>query len=97
MLNTPHHTTPLLELLRNLGTIERREEFAMLAGTSRMYLYQLAGCYTRACRTDLALAITKASIVLNEKYQCGYIDMNTLATMCPVSRKKSNKKVPQTT
>jgi len=94
MLNTPHHTTPLLELLRNLGTNERREEFAMLAGTSRMYLYQLAGCYTRACRTDLALPITKASIVLNEKYQCGYIDMNTLATMCPVSRKKSNKKVP---
>lgn len=97
MLNTQHHTTPLLDLLRNLGTIERREEFAMLAGTSRMYLYQLAGCYTRACRTDLALAITKASVAMNEKYQCGYIDMHTLATMCPVSRKKSGKKVVKTT
>lgn len=85
--NRPH-TTPLLEILRNLGVDARRDEFALLAGTSRLYLYQLAGCYTKACRTDLALAITKASLVMHDKYQCGYIDMHTLATMCPVSRKK---------
>lgn len=85
--NRPH-TTPLLEILRNLGVDERRDEFALLAGTSRLYLYQLACCYTKACRTDLALAITKASLVMHDKYQCGYIDMHTLATMCPVSRKK---------
>ena len=85
--NRPH-TTPLLEILRNLGVDERRDEFALLAGTSRLYLYQLAGCYTKACRTDLALAITKASLVMHDKYQCCYIDMHTLATMCPVSRKK---------
>lgn len=82
------HTTPLLEILRNLSTEERRDEFALLAGTSRLYLYQLACCYTKACRTDLALAITKASLVMHDKYQCGSIDMQTLATMCPVSRKK---------
>lgn len=85
--NRPH-TTPLLEILRNLGVDERRDEFALLAGTSRLYLYQLACCYTKACRTDLALAITKASLVMHDEYQCGYIDMHTLATMCPVSRKK---------
>jgi len=85
---TPVPVTPLLEILRNLGVDERREEFALLAGTSRLYLYQLACCYTKACRTDLALAITKASLVMHDKYQCGYIDMHTLATMCPVRRKK---------
>lgn len=76
--------TPLLAILRALETDERRNEFAALSGTSRLYLYQLAGCHNRSCRSALALSIAKASEVMHKKYGCGTIDMQTLASMCPV-------------
>lgn len=77
-------TTPLLTLLRQLGTPERRDEFAKLAGTSTAYLYQLAGCNRAACRARLALALAVASEQMAAKYGVDPISMQTLASMCPV-------------
>lgn len=76
--------TPLLAILRALENDERRNEFAALAGTSRLYLYQLAGCHNRSCRSSLALAIAQASEEMDRRYGCGTVDMQTLATMCPL-------------
>lgn len=94
MLTTPPKT-PLLTILRNLDTDARRDEFSMLAGTTTSYLYQLAGCHNRACRSSLALAISKASEVMNDRYGCGSIDVTTLATMCPMPSQRSLKRVTQ--
>lgn len=74
--------TPLLAILRVLGNNVRRDEFAKLAGTSTLYLYQLAGCHNRSCRSALAKAIADASVTMHKKYQCGVVTMDTLATMC---------------
>ncbi|QXV72214.1 hypothetical protein Acf1_00017 [Acidovorax phage ACF1] len=78
----PEAQTPLLAILRALGTPERRDEFAQLAGTSKGYLYQLAICSRKRCNSGLAMRIQEASRVVHKKYQCGTIDMMTLATMC---------------
>lgn len=77
-------TTPLLALLRDLETDDKRNEFAMLAGTTRVYLYQLAGCNTQACRSRLAKSIADASVAMHERYGTQAISMETLATMCPL-------------
>lgn len=77
-------TTPLLAILRELDTDERRNEFARLAGTSVAYLYQLAGCNRTACRARLAKSIADASVQMDAKYNCGAVTMDTLATMCPL-------------
>lgn len=77
-------TTPLLLILRALENDARRDEFAALAGTSRMYLYQLAGCHNRACRSSLAMGIADASLKMNEKYGSPVITMHQLASMCPM-------------
>lgn len=75
-------TTPLLALLRELETDDKRNEFAQLAGTTRVYLYQLAGCNTQACRSRLAKAIADAAMTMHIKYGTEPISMETLATMC---------------
>lgn len=80
--NTP--ATPLLALLRALENDERRDEFARLAGTSRLYLYQLATCKRQSCRTPLAIAIAKASDAMAKRYGTPKIDVATLGTMCPI-------------
>lgn len=76
--------TPLLVILRQLGTAEKRDEFARMAGTSTAYLYQLAGCNRGACRARLAKAIADASVAMNLIYGTDVVTMETLATMCPV-------------
>lgn len=76
--------TPLLLILRALENDARRDEFAALAGTSRMYLYQLAGCHNRACRSSLAMGIADASLKMAEKYGSPVITMHQLASMCPL-------------
>ena len=80
-------TTPLLAILRQLGTNERRDEFASLAGTSTAYLYQLASCKRGACRVPLAKGIADASIVMHARYGSDTITMDALATMCPLREK----------
>ena len=78
----PTPVTPLLEILRALDTDDKRDEFAALAGTSRIYLYQLAGCHRDSCRAALASQIAAASRAMAEKYQTPIITMEQLATMC---------------
>lgn len=81
MRNTPP-TTPLLALLRDLGTDAKRQEFATEAGTTVAYLYQLAGCNRRSCRADLAAKIAAASVTISKKYGTPAITVEVLATMC---------------
>lgn len=76
--------TPLLALLRALGTKKRRDEFAAAAGTTEGYLYQLAGCSRKHCRAALCKAIADTSIAFAKKYKTPAISMDDLATMCPV-------------
>lgn len=80
--------TPLLALLRELGSDDKREEFAALAGTSRIYLYQLAGCYRgrTSCRADTALRIASASEAMAERYGTEPITVEALASMCQECR-----------
>lgn len=74
--------TPLLHVLRQLGTDDKRNEFAALAGTSRLYLYQLSICSRRSCRADLAKRIADASVVMAEKYGTQVLTLELLSTMC---------------
>lgn len=83
----PHPTTPLLAILRQLATDERRDEFAAKAGTSTAYLYQLAGCNRGACRTRLAKGIADASAEMNLLYGSDTITMEQLAVMCPLPQR----------
>lgn len=92
----PPATTPLLTILRQLGSDERRNEFAALAGTSVAYLYQLAGCKRGACRTRLAKGIADASVRMHNKYETDTITMETLAMMCPLPEKVAPE-LPRTT
>lgn len=74
--------TPLLTVLRQLGDKERRDEFAALAGTSRLYLYQLAICSRRSCRADLAKRIADASVIMNTLYGSDVLTLEGLSVMC---------------
>jgi hypothetical protein len=78
--NTPR--TPLLHVLRQLGTDDKRNEFAALAGTSRLYLYQLSICSRRSCRADLAKRIADASVVMAEKYGTQVLTLEIICSMC---------------
>ena len=78
--NSPR--TPLLAVLRQLGTDDKRDEFATLAGTSRLYLYQLSICSRRSCRADLARRIADASVVMAEKYGTQVLTLDVLCSMC---------------
>ena len=78
--NTPR--TPLLHVLRQLGTDDKRNEFAALAGTSRLYLYQLSICSRKSCRADLAKRIADASVVMAQKYGTQVLTLEGLSTMC---------------
>ena len=74
--------TPLLHVLRQLGTDDKRNEFAAMAGTSRLYLYQLSICSRKSCRADLAKRIADASVVMAEKYGTQVLTLEGLSTMC---------------
>ena len=74
--------TPLLAVLRQLETDDKRDEFATLAGTSRLYLYQLSICSRRSCRADLAKRIADASVVMHEKYGTQVLTLEGISTMC---------------
>jgi hypothetical protein len=74
--------TPLLAVLRQLETDDKRDEFAALAGTSRLYLYQLSICSRRSCRADLAKRIADASVVMAEKYGTQVLTLEVISTMC---------------
>ena len=78
--NTPR--SPLLHVLRQLATDDKRDEFAALAGTSRLYLYQLSICSRRSCRTDLAKRIADASVVMHSKYGTQVLTLEVLCSMC---------------
>ena len=78
--NTPR--TPLLQVLRDLATDDKRNEFAALAGTSRLYLYQLSICSRKSCRADLAKRIADASVVMSSKYGTQVLTLEGLSTMC---------------
>lgn len=77
-------TTPLLQVLRQLATDERRQEFAALAGTSVAYLYQIAGCNRGSPRSLLAKGIADASVVMHERYGSDVLTLDTVITMCLV-------------
>lgn len=81
--------TPLLCVLRELGTARRRRQFAALAGTSVGYLYQLAGCHRCRPRLDLGLQICEATKVLHKKYGTPVVSLETLATMCALPEGES--------
>ena len=74
--------TPLLAVLRQLETDDKRDEFAGLAGTSRLYLYQLSICSRRSCRADLAKRIADASVVMAEKYGTQALTLEIICSMC---------------
>ena len=74
--------TPLLAVLRQLETDDKRDEFAALAGTSRLYLYQLSICSRRSCRADLAKRIADASVVMAEKYGTQVLTLEVICSMC---------------
>lgn len=78
--NTPK--TPLLHVLRQLATDDKRDEFAALAGTSRLYLYQLSICSRRSCRADLAKRIADASVQMAKKYGTQVLTLEVLCSMC---------------
>lgn len=80
----PPPTTPLLAILRQLGSDDRRDEFARIAGTSSAYLYQLAGCKRGSCRARLAKGIADASVEMHARYGTDTITVDALATMCPL-------------
>jgi len=82
MARKNHPKTPLLHVLRQLATDDKRNEFAALAGTSRLYLYQLSICSRRSCRADLAKRIADASVVMNLKYGTQVLTLEGLSTMC---------------
>ena len=74
--------TPLLAVLRQLATDDKRDEFAALADTSRLYLYQLSICSRRSCRADLAKRIADASVVMHEKYGTQVLSPEVICSMC---------------
>ena len=76
--------TPLLQLLRQLGTEPQRGAFAHEAGTSVNYLYQLAGCKRGSCSALKAKRIADASVLMHEKYGTDVLTMEQIATMCPL-------------
>lgn len=78
--NSPR--TPLLAVLRQLETDDKRDEFATLAGTSRLYLYQLSICSRRSCRADLAKRIADASVVMAKKYGTQVLTLEVICSMC---------------
>jgi DNA-binding XRE family transcriptional regulator len=56
----PERITPLLRFLRAL-TVEQQKQFATEVGTTRVYLYQLAGQPHPNPKLQLALAIVSSS------------------------------------
>ena len=63
-------------------TPDQREEFALVAGTSVSYLYQLAGCNRKSCRAKLAKGISGATGHMHRRYDTPTISMEALAGMC---------------
>ena len=82
--------TPLLAILRAM-TPDQREEFALVAGTSVSYLYQLAGCNRKSCRAKLAKGISHATGHMHRRYDTPTISMEALAgsAICRMSGNKA--------
>jgi transcriptional regulator with XRE-family HTH domain len=78
--------TPLLDALRTLSVPEQHR-LAALAGTSRNYIYQLAGC-SRRPSVDLASRVARATELMHAETEgrCPVVDLHTIATMCAASR-----------
>lgn len=78
--------TPLAEWLRAAGA-DQRLRMAELAGTSVNYLYQLAGCYRKQVKADLAFRIEDATKTLHAESggKLPIIAARTIATMCMVA------------
>ena len=74
--------TPLLKVLRSMSVPEQHQ-LAEQAGTSRNYLYQLAGC-TRVPGVALATRIVQAVAEWNKatKGRVPAISMAEIASMC---------------
>lgn len=75
--------SPLLAALRTMSVPEQHR-LALMAGTSRNYLYQLAGC-TRRPGISLATGIVDAMAVMHRETngRVPLISMQELASMCP--------------
>ena len=86
-MRTNEPKTPLLALMRAL-TPDERLWLADHAGTSVAYLYGLAGCQRRSCRSSLALKIVEGVEILRDqrpskmRREIPDISMEVLATMC---------------
>ena len=76
--------TPLLKLLRKLTPLQRRQ-FSLMAQTSIPYLYALATCQRRSCKTDKAVLIAKASRVFQRKHGTNIVTEEMLGTMCAIT------------
>ena len=85
---TQEAVTPLLAALRACSVPEQHE-WAALAGTKRNYLYQLALCTRKSCRSGLARSIAEASVAMHVKTtgRIPKVTMEELASMCPLPGK----------
>lgn len=79
-------TTALMGLLRTC-TDEEREWLASEAGTTKNYLYSLAGCHRGQPKLGLGLAIAEASKRLHRTTagRTPIVSAEELATMCDVA------------
>ena len=83
-MNTSDCQTPLLLVLRQLETRERRQEFADAAKTTVNYLYQLGSCQRTSCRANKAKTIADASKTMHLLYGSDVLTTDTIATMCAI-------------
>lgn len=76
-------TTPLLALLQACDD-KQRTQIATWAGTSVSYMYALASCSRKSCRSKLAAGIEDASKKMNRTTngKTPIVTMRELATMC---------------
>jgi hypothetical protein len=58
--------TPLLKLLR-CCTVAEQHELARLAGTTRNYLYQMAGCHRKEFSASKVMAVSEAATRMHVK------------------------------
>ena len=69
--------TPMLRFLRSM-TKPQQEDFASAVGTTRLYLYQLAGQPEPNPRLRLSLAICKESRRIHRKLMTGPLELEDL-------------------
>lgn len=78
-------STPLQSLLRACDDAQRKQ-IAKWAGTSVSYMYALASCSRKSCRSELAAGIEDASKKMNRltNGKTPIVTMRELATMCAI-------------